>query len=285
MANQNDIATAVANEPGTSNHNTVDSSGLIDAASDVSEAFTLFPLLPPEIRFMIWEFAMAMEKPRLVHLHARGCGIRGTKRRGCPRSYGLRLNIYGVGYEQVPTYFFVNYECRLLALKHYSIRFSVSQEFSAERYFDQFPFPLVKVDRRATSIVMSPDDILVSWHTHDLPWDDRACFNIQFGPDASLVRNLMVSPWGRGAGDYAGRAFAVVSRLVDKLGNKDAIEKVYFLRNPGQGTLKHGGGSQWSITEHRFDDFDGRDLSQELAQRLEALREDYRPDWRVMDAE
>lgn len=146
MSSKNDAATAVANESDTNNHNMV------------AEVFTLFQRLPTELRFMIWEFAMAMEKPRLVHLHARRCGIRrGHRRRGCPRGYGLRLNIYGDRYEQVPTYFFVNYECRLLALKHYSIRFSVTEKYRVN--------VLAPFTQRATNIIMSPADILVSWHT------------------------------------------------------------------------------------------------------------------------
>ncbi|KAI1753733.1 hypothetical protein F4782DRAFT_545524 [Xylaria castorea] len=277
MASSSNDATAVANEPDTNNHNAADSSDLTDAVDNVAEAFTLFSLLPPELRFMVWEFAMAMEKPRLVHLHARGCDItRGHKRRGCPRGHGPRLNINDAQYEQVPPYFFVNHECRFFALKHYSIRFLVVQDFRAH--------PIFPADRRVTNIVMSPDDILVSWHTESLLKSRWAAdyFRIRFGPEASLVRNLMVNPWRN---TYDPPTFEMVSRLVGKLNNSKSIEKVYLLRNRGRGPLKYGGGNQQSIEENRINSTIRRVFSPKYRYRLETLIKDTRIEWLYVDAE
>ncbi|KAI8955963.1 hypothetical protein F4801DRAFT_599168 [Xylaria longipes] len=269
-------ATAVAVELDASNHNTVDTSGTVDAVDDVAEAFTIFPLLPPELRLMVWEFAMEMEKPRLVHLTARGCGIRrGHRRRGCPRGHGLRLNIYGAVYEQVPIYFFINYECRHLALKYYSIRFSVVQEYSVN--------PMGPIDRRSTNIIMSPDDILVSWHTNiNLQWAAGRYVHIQFGPQAGLVRNLMVHPWRT---TYNASTLEMVGRLVEKLNNNEAIEKVYLLRNRGRGPLKYGGNNQRSIEEYKFHRALHDISSRKYRQRLETLKDDNRLEWLYVDAE
>ncbi len=95
---------------------------------------------------------------RLVHLRARGCCIKKHRRRGCPQSIKPKLTIDGIRYEQVPAYFFVNYECRHVALKHYCIRFSVHCRAVNPVYSPQME----------TNIIMSPNDILVSWYTEAL---------------------------------------------------------------------------------------------------------------------
>ncbi|TRX92672.1 hypothetical protein FHL15_006346 [Xylaria flabelliformis] len=265
-------ATAVVNEPDVNNHNVVAGSDGNNAVGNVTRAFHLFPHLPPELRCIIWEFAMAMEKPRLVHLHARGCGLRGHKRRGCPRGYGLRLNIHGAQYEQVPHYFFVSHECRFLALKHYSIRFLVAQEFRNGT--------LGQVDRRVTNIIMSPDDILVSWYTEYLLFS--AGFNIRFGPQASLVRNIMVNPWRK---SYNREAFKMVSKFVGKLRNFMAIEKVYLLRNRGRGPLKFGGENQESMNEYDFNMIIQHVFPDKHKERLQNLQRDNNLQWLYVDAE
>ncbi|KAI0193609.1 hypothetical protein EV127DRAFT_405854 [Xylaria flabelliformis] len=272
MTGVNIDASVVVNESDVNNHNVVASSDGNKAVGTVAEAFHLFPRLPPELRCMIWEFAMAMEKPRLVHLHARGCGLRGHKRRGCPRGYGLRLNIHGAQYEQVPHYFFVSYECRFLALRHYSIRFLVAQEFRIEA--------LGQVDRRVTNIIMSPNDILVSWYTKDLLF--AAGFNIRFGPQASLVRNIMVNPWRK---SYNLEAFKMVSKFVGKLRNFKAIEKVYLLRNRGRGPLKYGGENQQSMNEYDCDIAIQNIFPDKLKERLQKLQRDNNLQWLYVDAE
>ncbi|KAI0865533.1 hypothetical protein F4860DRAFT_510073 [Xylaria cubensis] len=272
MMGVNIDAMAVVNESDVNNHNAVVSSDGNNAVGNVAKAFHFFPRLPPELRCMIWEFAMAMEKPRLVHLHARGCGLRGHKRRGCPRGYGLRLNIHGAQYEQVPHYFFVSHECRFLALKHYSIRFLVAQE-APDEASDQ-------VDRRVTNIIMSPDDILVSWHTKDLLFS--AGFNIRFGPQASLVRNLMVNPWRK---SYNNEAFKMVSKFVGKLRNFMAIEKVYLLRNRGRGPLKYGGENQQSMDEYDCNMIIQNVFPDKHKERLQKLQRDNNLQWLYVDAE
>ncbi|KAI0439180.1 hypothetical protein F4803DRAFT_55006 [Xylaria telfairii] len=268
MASNSYATTAVANEPDADKPDANDH--II-----VPKVFTLFQRLPTELRFMVYEFAMAIEKPRLVHLHARGCGIRrGHRRRGCPRGYGLRLKIYDAQYEQVPAYFFVNYECRFLALKHYSIRFSVSQQYRAE--------VLAPYDQRTTNIIMSPNDILVSWHTEELLCHELDKFNIRFGPGASLVRNIIVCPWKT---TYNTMTLEMAGNLFSKLNNANAIEKVYLLRKRVGGLLKFGGSNQRSVDEHLYNMAAYRIFSNDIAKLLGDLRNANRPEWLYVDAE
>ncbi|KAI0556041.1 hypothetical protein F4679DRAFT_15825 [Xylaria curta] len=271
MTGVNTDATVVVNEPDVNNHNAVISSDGQDTLDNVAKAFHIFSDLPPELRLMIWEFAMAMEKPRLVHLHARGCGIKGHRRRGCPRGHGLRITIHGAQYEQVPHYFFVSRECRFIALKHYSIRFLVTQEVQIGA--------LGWVDRRVTNIIMSPDDILVSWYTESVL--TAAGFHLRFGPQASLVRNLVVVPWRK---SYDSETFKMVSRFVGRLRNSKAIEKVYLFRNRPRGlSLKYVGGNQRSINEHDFDMIVQRLYPDKWKERIQKLQTDNKLQWLYVD--
>lgn len=146
MASDTNGGTAGAGQPSDPYNNRLDK-------------FTLFPRLPGEARIMIWKFAM--EEPRLVHLRVEGCGIKRARRRGCPRGGGPYLTIDGERYEQVPPFFFVSREARFYALTIYTIRFSV-----AEQYRD--PENQVAPYHFDTNLIMSPNDILVSWHVPEL---------------------------------------------------------------------------------------------------------------------
>ncbi|KAI0972990.1 hypothetical protein F4678DRAFT_459845 [Xylaria arbuscula] len=186
------------------------------------EQFTPFPRLPAELRIMIWQFAMEEEK-HLVHLHARGCKpCRRAKRRGCPRKIGPKLRIQGVLYEQVPAWFFIDHECSYVALRRYSIRFSVTQNFRQTLDED--------FERRSTNIIMSPTDVLVSWYSKELEWEDSNYFDLQFGPQARLVSNLTVCPWICNPFGFIKRFqfHRTVETLVGKLGNIDALERLFF---------------------------------------------------------
>ncbi|KAI1159544.1 hypothetical protein F5B18DRAFT_636588 [Nemania serpens] len=102
-----------------------------------------------------------MEEPRLVHLRLRGHGIGSYRRRGTLRNGGRRLLIDGKHFEQVPVFFFVTHECTYWALRFYTIRFSVASAYS--------PNPMMTpIKLKNTNLVMSPNDILVSWHTEQL---------------------------------------------------------------------------------------------------------------------
>ncbi|TGJ87068.1 hypothetical protein E0Z10_g1673 [Xylaria hypoxylon] len=253
MAGNNNGSAVNANAP-NSNRNTVVGTRLVGVAGSSFKKFTLFPRFPPELRFMIWEFAMAMEKPRLVHLVARRCGIpKGRRRYGCPRSLGPKLMIHGAKYEQVPVHFFVNRECRRFALKHYSIRFSVTQErrMTLEE-------PLKRVE---TNIVMSPTDILVSWYPEELPWNDSSLFNLQFGPKACLVSNVMACPW------YDLGVHTALSQILQKLGNVDAVERVFVPRGV-HSPIKYADSSQFCANDMDLPNFWLHFLPQELKQRL-----------------
>ncbi|KAI1296289.1 hypothetical protein F5Y03DRAFT_398818 [Xylaria venustula] len=187
------------------------------------ERFTPFRRLPAELRIMVWQFAME-EETRLVHLHARGCNLtKRRERRGCPRKVGPRLRIGGVLYEQVPVWFFIDHECFDLALRRYSIRFSVTQNFRQFRHQN--------FERRSTNIIMSPADILVSWYSGQLNWYDTRYFYLQFGPQARLVRNLIVCPWFDSP-KYLRQSILflqMLDRLVGNLGNIDALERLFFV--------------------------------------------------------
>ncbi|KAI3318395.1 hypothetical protein HD806DRAFT_315160 [Xylariaceae sp. AK1471] len=71
--------------------------------------FSQFSRLPPELRFMIWE--KAMEDPRIIHTYTK------YRLRPAPR----KLTINGITFEQVPKFFFVNHECRQIAIKFYPV--------------------------------------------------------------------------------------------------------------------------------------------------------------------
>ncbi|KAI1740546.1 hypothetical protein F4680DRAFT_447870 [Xylaria scruposa] len=273
MTGVNTDTTATVNEPDVNNHNAVVSSDGKDTVDNVAKTFHLFPDLPPELRLIVWEFAMAMEKPRLVHLHARGCGIRGHRRRGCPRGHGLRLNIHGALYEQVPHYFFVSRECRFIALKHYSIRFLVAQEVGIR--------VLRQADRRVTNIIMSPDDVLVSWYTDSLLAADD--FHLRFGPQASLVRNLVVDPWRK---SYDSETFKMVGRFVGRLRNFKAIENVYLFRNRPRGlSLKYIGRNQRPLSEGNVDVIVQRLYPDKWKKRIEKLQRDNKLQWLYVDTD
>ncbi|KAI0401178.1 hypothetical protein F4802DRAFT_619102 [Xylaria palmicola] len=197
------------------------------ALRTVLKEFLYFPRLPTELRDMVWEFALANERPRFVHLRAPACGFAtGHRRRRCPKDNGRKLRIRSVTYEQVPLYFFVNKDCRKIAEKHYTIRFSVAQQYRA----------ISRTIVSVTNIMMAPDDILVSWHTPELKWD-TPLFDIRFGDGARHVHNLMIMPW-RINGFHA-PAIQVLQKLLDRLRNKDALKKVLVLSRSDHGALNY----------------------------------------------
>ncbi|KAI2642236.1 hypothetical protein GGS21DRAFT_546455 [Xylaria nigripes] len=189
---------------------------------NVQKQFPLFPRLPTEIRRMIWSAAMENEDPRLVHMRALRCGIVGRERRGCPRGkeLGRTITIDGNRYDQAPSYFFVNHEARFMALEYYNIRFPVIQEASTE-----FEGPIARI---VNHVVMSPNDILVSWY----PEVPAFIESLEFGPQAALVRNILVSPWAHFQMNNCYRLntqmLMLALQLVDQLGNVDSLEKIFM---------------------------------------------------------
>ncbi|KAI3316999.1 hypothetical protein HD806DRAFT_551265 [Xylariaceae sp. AK1471] len=218
----------------------VQEDGGIEEVSGPQE-FTLFQRLPVELRVKIWK--MAMEEPRLVHLYARRCGLydrlvwgdgASTLRRGVPRGSGLKIKNGRYEYQQVPPFFFVNNEARHEALRHYTIRFKVDQ--------------MGRGQSSTARLIMSPDDILVSWHHIKMYWDEEDKFKLEFGPQARLVRNIMVHPWS--ASDFWRdnvwtfhwkEAFNVAEHIIRRLGNEASLEKMFLLSRHGDGPLIYGG--------------------------------------------
>ncbi|KAI1128175.1 hypothetical protein F5Y10DRAFT_265356 [Nemania abortiva] len=217
--------------------------GQVGTVGNHFERFTPFGRLPGELRLMVWEFAA--EEPRLVHLQARNCGIGRFKRRGCPPGSGLKLKNGHSTYTQVPPLFFVNNESRVFAIKYYSIRFRVVQEYRP-RHRESFTYS-------STNLVMSRNDILVSWHTDHL-WDNYRCdFSIYFGPQARFVRNLMVRPWivlpERPRYTECMQMINMIGSFMRELGNEDALERIYTFHTKGVPPLRYGHSSQRVTTE------------------------------------
>ncbi|KAI0799959.1 hypothetical protein GGR55DRAFT_683836 [Xylaria sp. FL0064] len=228
-------------------HNAMGSSSSTHVGDSRIEHFTLFPKLPTELRLIIWEFAM--QGPRLVHLRAEECVKRYEEyrqyRRGCPRTVAPKLKIYGTQYEQVPTYFFINRECRHLALKHYSIRFSFTPYHPSRWPNQEGERPLVQ--SKGTNFIMSPSDILVSWYAFSLSRilrgtrGERSHINLKFGPQASLVRNLKVCPWKHELRECHEDQHCMwfLFTMLEKLGNVDALEKVFIPGIEPHGNLEY----------------------------------------------
>ncbi|KAI0004860.1 hypothetical protein F4779DRAFT_621209 [Xylariaceae sp. FL0662B] len=93
--------------------------------------FHLFPYLPPELQFIIWEFAMA--KPRTVSLDPRPVLKKSSRKVAMPHLRTIqkrdrRLRQYRLvrKYQQVPRIFYVNRDTQRLANLRYNIRFSVN---------------------------------------------------------------------------------------------------------------------------------------------------------------
>ncbi|KAI0906658.1 hypothetical protein F4823DRAFT_631247 [Ustulina deusta] len=252
MASEGHNSAAAANVP-NNNNNAVVNSGLASFAAGFAAGvlasvvasfpreslveFTIFQRLPTELRLTIWELAMENER-RLVHLRARGCCIKKHRRRGCPQSIKPKLTIDGIRYEQVPAYFFVNYECRHVALKHYCIRFSVHCRAVNPVYSPQIE----------TNIIMSPNDILVSWYTEALLETNGVEVDLRFGPQARLVRNMMVCPWQYHPKKVMTRRHVIwaIGVLVRLLGNKENAENLFFSGTPPGGPLVYRGpGTLW----------------------------------------
>ncbi|KAJ8122982.1 hypothetical protein ONZ43_g958 [Nemania bipapillata] len=213
-------------------------SNSVGTAGNRFDRFTLFPHLPTELRLMIWE--AAAEQPRFVHMPARGCGITSARRRGIPNGSGPRFRIDGVLYEQVPVLFFVSYEAAWVAVRQYTLRFSVSYQYRHQTE-DSFR-------TETTNLIMGRNDILVSWHTEELWLNDQCEFHIQFGPQASLVRNIMVRPWRTfpvwRTRSYDRRLFYMVGQLMDALGNQHALENIFLLRNRGIAPIMVGASAE-----------------------------------------
>ncbi|KAI0426502.1 hypothetical protein F5Y09DRAFT_351140 [Xylaria sp. FL1042] len=91
---------------------------------------------------------------------------------------------------------------------------------------------------------MSPFDILVSWYTPELLTSRGANsrFKLEFGPQARLVRNLIVWPWLRNLCNVV-RNIGLLFHIVAKLGNVDALEKIFIPSIPPRGDLEYRGPS------------------------------------------
>ncbi|KAI1083116.1 hypothetical protein F5B20DRAFT_577499 [Whalleya microplaca] len=79
--------------------------------------FKRFPSLPTEIRLMIWE--LALTQPRVVCLDPAHFHHESSE----PTSLILKLK--GFSYAHIPILFLVNHEARALAVKRYTIKFSL----------------------------------------------------------------------------------------------------------------------------------------------------------------
>ncbi|KAI1279697.1 hypothetical protein F5Y07DRAFT_405927 [Xylaria sp. FL0933] len=257
--------TMATDEPDSS-HDAMGSSSSAHVGDSRIEQFTLFPKLPTELRLIIWEFAM--QEPRLVHLRTDGYH---PYRRGCPRTGAPELKIYGTQYEQVPAYFFINRECRHLALKHYSIRFSFTPYHRSSWPNKEGERPLV----RSTNLIMSPIDILVSWYAYRRPKvrDEIDQIDLKFGPQASLVRNLMVCPW---AHELRVSDMWLIFTMSEKLGNVDALEKVFISGVEPHGNLIYRSPSMKvftppdsiSVCARRYHDWKRKRVNPRLLRRL-----------------
>ncbi|KAI3332683.1 hypothetical protein F4824DRAFT_474706 [Ustulina deusta] len=79
----------------------------VTSTSSPPSSFPQFTRLPPELRMMIWE--EAMDEPRTIHIFH------------VPENYTQRtLTINNVKFIDVPVFFFVNQECREIAVKQYT---------------------------------------------------------------------------------------------------------------------------------------------------------------------
>ncbi|KAI3331667.1 hypothetical protein HD806DRAFT_478002, partial [Xylariaceae sp. AK1471] len=114
-----------------------------------SLGFPRFADLPVELRLIVWE--MAMEEPRIIH-------ISDHPLEPMPR----RLTIDGVLFNQVPEFFFVNQECRQVALKQYT---AVAARFKTYR-FPNFIVRqnLAEKDAREMYQIYKYDVLEVNWH-------------------------------------------------------------------------------------------------------------------------
>ncbi|KAI1402644.1 hypothetical protein F4819DRAFT_485447 [Hypoxylon fuscum] len=145
---------------------------------DRTNSFTMFNMLPPELRLMIWE--CAMDEPRIVD-------IEGPKFRSRFRDsiYGVKvdhlahprfLRIDGDIYQQVPELFFVNRESRRLAMRRYTTRLSG----------DQIP----NWPHSAARCIISRNDIII----------DGSCYYFGLLPSSEgtvCIRNLaFISKYG-----------------------------------------------------------------------------------------
>lgn len=115
--------------------------------------FTLFPRLPAEIRAQIW--TLAISEPRLIYLHPIECSTHSGGYCHCRGACDREIQIHGDLYGQASNYFFVNRESRHYALTLCNIRFWVKAEFDIFGLWYQY---------KTRFFVMSPNDILVSWH-------------------------------------------------------------------------------------------------------------------------
>ncbi|KAI2615189.1 hypothetical protein GGR54DRAFT_650460 [Hypoxylon sp. NC1633] len=138
--------------------------------SDYLTSFTLFGMLPPEIRILIWECAMDM--PRLIHLpYDKSNGPRVKIFKG-KQGYRPFLTIDGKVCQQIPIFFLVNYESRELALKRYTNQFFTKQH----NWNQSCQFPEVPVAR----FIASDNDVVVSnrnWYWRETPMIRNMAFH------------------------------------------------------------------------------------------------------------
>ncbi|KAI1820264.1 hypothetical protein F4861DRAFT_76344 [Xylaria intraflava] len=324
-------------------------------------SFHYFSRLPQNIRKKIFQEAMAMEAPRLIHLRAYGLGITDHFRRGCPRDWdleGKKTVIDGLEYEQAPPYFFVNREVRVYATEFYNIRFTVTQTQGIPRELTQpiqpayepnalqgegdnvltigqnqysvsgrnrlwldrnqpiqmehegpasglVMVPLhvaqstcqafadrssnrtlingpareslmsahehIYVDPEASktyriavyNIIMSPNDILVSWYTPRQEKTKISNFNLQFSHEASQVRNIMVMPWAKftnqGRCEFDRNVLFMATKLVLRLGNWRNLEKIFMrCKQPIVGPFRY------ADAHRRYFLADGMEVSSDL---------------------
>ncbi|KAI8634068.1 hypothetical protein F5Y19DRAFT_411891, partial [Xylariaceae sp. FL1651] len=91
---------------------------------------------------------------------------------------------------------------------------------------------------------MSPNDILVSWYTIGQAWYYSDRFELHFGPQARLVRNIMVRPWVEALPYrkyHTVQAFHLAARFIQKLGNYRSLETIFALEHYGSGSLRYAG--------------------------------------------
>ncbi|POS75619.1 hypothetical protein DHEL01_v205978 [Diaporthe helianthi] len=99
--------------------------------------FTFFQKLPPELRIEVWKISM---RPRLVVLEPNG--------KWCNSRSDFTKKIF-------PAYLSVNCEARDCALRHYSLRVTITVAVDTRRYQNLNYYP-----RYHANAIMSPDDTL-----------------------------------------------------------------------------------------------------------------------------
>lgn len=124
--------------------------------------FSLFPKLPPELRLEVWKMSMT---PRLVVVEPKSPWYNG------PSKFGKKI---------LPSHFSINSEAREYALRHYSLRFTVTVIVDLTGRHNWYCHNFRGIRYHANAI-MSPDDTLglIGWET--LP----CAFGWKFGVESA----------------------------------------------------------------------------------------------------